>query len=393
MTQLVMLTMTKMKKRTQPKGKTLSVLSVSALIFLILAIQGSYASGFTPKFSIDSKEYTPKSWKAKWIWNTESEDNQVLLARKTFDYQKTTKAHLYITAESHYKLWINGQFVSRGPARSASHHQSFDIFEVSNYLLPGKNTIAVQVHFHGIMNSYYNKQIPGLLVQLNDQDGEPIMISDKSWKAKRDRGWDSRTEVVNSVNSANYSGCYDFSKASPGWHLNSYDDSNWPKVIYQTVKSWPSTPKEPYALQKPWFSLVARDLPPLKEYDKRPQSILEILEAPQYAKYPQWGPGEKYNALKRSTQDIHRPLKRCKVKGVEAFMRGEGPLLVKNSYPDTKWIRQPLYHTTIIFDFGKIHDGYPKIKIKGGKGAIVDINYAPYLLDGVFHPSIIQDNF
>ena len=63
----------------------------------------------------------------------------MLLVRKTFDLDNIPeKAQLQITASSQYQLFINGQYVRRGPARSAPHHQSFDILDIQNLLQKGK---------------------------------------------------------------------------------------------------------------------------------------------------------------------------------------------------------------------------------------------------------------
>ena len=77
------------------------------------------------------------------------------------------KAILKITATSHYKLYINGQYLLQGPARSAPHHQSFDQLEITPLLEKGINTIAVKVHYQDGQQSYHFQSRPGLLVQLN----------------------------------------------------------------------------------------------------------------------------------------------------------------------------------------------------------------------------------
>lgn len=93
----------------------------------------------------DQLEFKP--WQAQWIWLNDSIASDVLLARKTFDVSSTPEAtSLRITATSQYQLYINGEYVLIGPARSAPHHQSFDILDISRFLQEGKNVIAVRVH-------------------------------------------------------------------------------------------------------------------------------------------------------------------------------------------------------------------------------------------------------
>jgi alpha-L-rhamnosidase len=168
-------------------------------IFFILCgfiTSAQEASYFVSK---DKSEYAPETWKAKWIslsGATYEDKNHVMLARKSFDLgSKAREARLFITAESHYEIWINEQFVSRGPARCDSHHQSYDVMDVAPFLTSGKNTIAIRVHFHGVMQSYYRNTYPGLLVQLEVGDEDKSYIaSGLDWKVKKDLAWDSRSE-------------------------------------------------------------------------------------------------------------------------------------------------------------------------------------------------------
>ena len=65
-----------------------------------------------PKEAIQSKD-----WKAQWIWL--SEESPMMLSRKSFELgDQPQKALLKITATSQYKLYINGQYIIKGPARS-----------------------------------------------------------------------------------------------------------------------------------------------------------------------------------------------------------------------------------------------------------------------------------
>ncbi|RME97029.1 MAG: hypothetical protein D6768_20630, partial [Chloroflexi bacterium] len=51
---------------------------------------------------------------------------------------KSGPVELFITADSRYKLWVNGQFVARGPGRSYPHCQSVDRLDITGRLQPGQ---------------------------------------------------------------------------------------------------------------------------------------------------------------------------------------------------------------------------------------------------------------
>lgn len=372
------------------------------IFFIMMVISECYCQDTKKLFSINNDSLKPIEWKAKWIWLdnlTNKENNIYMLARKTFQIESIPKnARLYITASDHYKLWINGEFINRGPARCDPHHQSYDVLEIAPLLKTGKNAIVVQVHYHGIMRSYYNDPYPGLLVQLelNKNSGKEYINSDRTWKLKKDIGLDSRNEWVNSANANNFSTCYNFNLAPAGWRENDYDDTSWSNASYQKGPfNWPGKEPdyEPYAIQQPWYELVARDLPPLEEHNEDISNIFEISESPQYSKYKSWNQSETFNAKFYSMQDVQKPLFHNKVENAENFLKGMSPLIVKNSVPDSKFTKEPLYHTTIIFDFGKIKSGYPYLIIKGNKGDVIDVNYIPYLLDSLPLPGVLVENF
>src|SRR5262249_50674290 len=95
-------------------------------------------------------------------------------------------AELLIAADSRYRLWINGQFVARGPARSYPHCQCVDRVDIATYLQPGPNLLAAQVYQPGYSHfAYLHRAAAGLLAWL-ECDGEAILATDTDWRARRD---------------------------------------------------------------------------------------------------------------------------------------------------------------------------------------------------------------
>lgn len=376
-------------------------LKMLILFFLILNGFVSSAQEVTYFVSKDKSEYAPEIWEAKWIClpeATHQDRNHVMLARKNFELEsEIKKARLFITAESHYELWINGKFVARGPARCDSHHQSYDVMDVAPFLSIGKNTIAVRVHFHGIMKSYYSDTYPGLLAQLEIGDVDKRYVgTDLDWKVQKDQGWDSRTEWVNAINANNFSSCYDFGKQNQNWREVNFDDSSWESAIYQLGNmGFPGKIPGyiPYAVHQPWYSLIPRDLPKLVEYNKDAYKVTMLFESPQYSKLGFWADSRPYDALYSLVQDIQKPIEKTKIENIENFIQGKGNLKITNSYPTEIFTKEAVYHATILFDFENVINGYPYIHVKGEKGAIIDVNYAPYLVDGVYAPATIVNNF
>ena len=82
-------------------------------------------------------------------------------------------AELDITADSRYKLWVNGRFVARGPARSYPQAQSVDRIDLTEQLQIGANIIAVQVYQPGYSHfAYLHRGAAGLLAHLTCDGNE-----------------------------------------------------------------------------------------------------------------------------------------------------------------------------------------------------------------------------
>jgi hypothetical protein len=107
-------------------------------------------------WTVASEVTSPMSEKlnrAEWIW-CEGEavpENFYLYCRRTFEVNgEADRASLHITAGSRYQLFVNGQFVGRGPARSLQEWQQYDTYDILPHLRPGENCIAAIVHHFGV---------------------------------------------------------------------------------------------------------------------------------------------------------------------------------------------------------------------------------------------------
>jgi hypothetical protein len=78
--------------------------------------------------------------------------NQHVLFRKNFTLDSTDNATIFISADDYYKLYINGKFVNQGPAAGYPFHYFYNEINVSDYLVKGRNTIAVHTYYQGLIN-------------------------------------------------------------------------------------------------------------------------------------------------------------------------------------------------------------------------------------------------
>ncbi|MDZ4068345.1 MAG: hypothetical protein U1E06_16080, partial [Tabrizicola sp.] len=107
-----------------------------------------------------------------------------------------SEATLRLSADSRYRVWINGEFVGRGPERSWPSSMAVDERLVTSLLRPGVNRIAIQVHSPGHSHfAYVHRGACGLIGWL-EVDGDIVLTTGPGWTARRDRSWSDRVERV-----------------------------------------------------------------------------------------------------------------------------------------------------------------------------------------------------
>ncbi len=105
------------------------------------------------------------------------------------------QAVLRLSADSRYRLWVNGVFVGRGPERCWPSSMAVDERLLAN-LRPGINRIAIQVYSPGHSHfAYVHRGACGMIGWL-EVDGEVVSQTGPGWKARRDWSWSDRVERV-----------------------------------------------------------------------------------------------------------------------------------------------------------------------------------------------------
>lgn len=139
---------------------------------------------------------------AKWIWHKQKsyqEYNRTIIARKSFELDDVYCANIKITADSFYRLYINGKWVNDGPCRSWPEHYQYDEIDVTPYIISGSNEIRVIARYYGTGDFHCVPQQAGLLVQLEiklDSGKTKTIVSDDSWQVAPANAWLSNTPKI-----------------------------------------------------------------------------------------------------------------------------------------------------------------------------------------------------
>lgn len=90
---------------------------------------------------------------------------------------------LAITADSRYRLWVNGRPVGDGPVRGWPESYRADLLDLGPWLKRGRNQILVQVHFYGCGTFHVVPQRGGLTAILQ-RGGREIWRTGPQWMVR-----------------------------------------------------------------------------------------------------------------------------------------------------------------------------------------------------------------
>ncbi|MBU3666521.1 MAG: hypothetical protein FGM15_11695 [Chthoniobacterales bacterium] len=124
---------------------------------------------------------------ARWIWLL----GDPLPVNAVADFQgrfslknKPRRVHLRISADSRYRLHVNGRLVGHGPARGYPGHYYYDEHDITRLLNVGVNVVDVRVvhwgegTFHGLVLR------AGMICEVSAGDGLPLSSSTRAWRGR-----------------------------------------------------------------------------------------------------------------------------------------------------------------------------------------------------------------
>ena len=124
---------------------------------------------------------------AKWIWPVNQGYDLVdyfAQARRAFELKSVPRrCPVRVTADARYKLYVNGRYVCRGPARGYQYSWPYDQVEIAPYLTRGKNVVAIVALSYGIGTFQYISHDAGGII-LAGRAGAVDISTGPSWKVR-----------------------------------------------------------------------------------------------------------------------------------------------------------------------------------------------------------------
>ena len=316
----------------------------------------------------------PGHWVGRWIWNHgESHPfHYFVMARRDFDLQESpSTSTLHITAEDRYLLYLNGQYLGRGPARSDARWKSYDTYDVSGQLHRGKNVLAVLGYYYGTANNYSRDVRAGLFVQLEISKGsasEKVIGTDHSWKVRPAQGWRRDVRHISQHHGAlGMTEVYNANLDPPNWTDSNFDDSTWESATVIADHA------------SPWSYLEPRQTPMMREQEIFPIRVVQTGEVMDLQRM-----ALETEVPERLTGEPHYRLQYARIEDSQALLHADGVMarLQSSPYqpgdPMDKGVRCPF----LIVDFGRAVFGFPRVRMNGASGGIVEMTYGPDTLGG-----------
>ena len=284
--------------------------------------------------------------------------------RKTFDLESApSKAVACISADGRYRLYINGVYAGRGPARCDPAFQSYDERDITPYVRAGRNVIAILLHSYGRDMSWYQlPPAPHLAafgcasvffqadLSLSDNATSLQVDSEGSWRWMKANAWRQNTMA----GPVGFEEVFDAREAPQGWTSSEFDDSGWRLV---RVLEFPAlnlaTPSHPFP------HMVPRAIPDLFERELLPAALLFSGEVEGV---------ESDSPSEQATSESLVETGAERIENAKALPSG-GKATIAPGKRDFG----------LVFDFEDTVAGYPRVELTAAAGAIVDIAYSERL--------------
>ncbi len=281
-------------------------------------------------------------WSANWIAHPTApvRDPGVFHFRKILELQsRPNRFVVHVSADNRFVLFVNGQRVGDGPARSDLHHWHYETFDLAPFLTSGQNVIAATVFEFGIYAPLAQMSDRLAFLLQGDSTNEAALNTDSSWEVEQ--------EIAHVPIRALPEGLWNYYAAGPGermdgglydwdWLTANSNTGHWVKAALAIRESTDPRVSRPVLATEggdSFWWLVPDPLPPM-----------EFTEVPS-------------GHIVRSS--------------------GTSP----QSFPNGPVIIPPNTDAVLLLDAGVVLSAYPQLIVSGGKGSHINLAYTEALYD------------
>lgn len=307
------------------------------LFFLLLTLFFS-ANSRGQTLVTPTPRWTTQRWDASWIAPEGGSTKGVFYFRKTFDLQdKPRQFIIHLSADSRYRLYINGHFLNDGPQLSDLRHWRFESLDISEFLHAGQNVAAIQVWNQGDDAPLYQMGKRLALIVQGDNELASVINTDTTWRSIED---DHITPLLFKPGDPNL--FFQYYAAGPmdrvmagttwDWEKFDHDDSKW--GIPTQLQNGAPFLSAPYGDAQ--WELMPRNIPLM---ERSYQSFASI----------------------RRSIGMNLPIK----------------------HPDSVFIIPPNQKVSILLDQGTLTTAFPEMIVSNGSASTIKLTYAEAMFDDI----------
>jgi len=294
--------------------------------------------------------------------------NRWVLFRHRFELPSaTSEARVSVTVDGRYLLYINGNFIGRGPCRSSPAFQRYDTYDIAHALVPGPNTIAMLVHVYGADMAWYESARD--IWQTVHGDGalyfdaqircgaeaENITVrSGTDWRWREGNAW--RRDTPRSGWGQDFIEDVDANVMPAGWTDTEFDDAAWQHCIIQTSIGAADDASKGWGPVKPFPTLIAREIPAMLESPVAPVSVIGA-----------------YGVLPEPQLPIDRRLFDEKLIALPGGMVDDAEALLADDARMTTIRTREGCDVSLLIAFDKRHCGFPFIELEASGGEVIEL--------------------
>lgn len=286
-------------------------------------------------------------WKAHWIMHptVQPQEHAVIIFRKIIELQtKPEKFIIHLSADNHYRLFVNGNYVLRGPARGDLSHWFYETVDIAPYMQSGRNTLAAEVVNWGPKRSFtFFSQMTSFIMQGDTEKEKAVNTYGGSWKCYHNKAISAKnidwmTDRL-TIDFGLYVGNPTDSVRGElypwGWENTDFDDSGWLTAKWCDIAGGRKSQYAGGILYSGGKMLIPRRTPVLSEK----------------------------NIFFREIRRIDG------IEKADAFITGKGKLTI----PAGRKV-------TILIDNGVESLGYPEMTVSGGRNSMIRAMYAENMI-------------
>ncbi|MCU1291808.1 MAG: alpha-L-rhamnosidase [Bryobacterales bacterium] len=274
-------------------------------------------------------------WKAKWIDCPQSDPQAfgVYHFRKTFELPARPE-HLviFVSADNRYQLFVNGERVSAGPARSDLTHWRYEAVDIASQVHEGLNVLAAVVWNDGGSRAVAQvSNQTAFLVEAADPS-QAGLNTDGRWKVLQDRAYSPQLlpkEQRTGYYALGPNEKVDGAEYPWGWERADFADSAWADARIVS----PAAPRDARDAPNAWM-LVRSEIPPEEQSPERELRVRQATGIP-----------------------------------------------LPNDFPGRPLLIPPHSDTTLLLDQSYLTTSYPELTVSSGKASKIELHYAEALYD------------